>query len=106
MRSVWRPGARSVSTPTTLQWSSFLHRLALHVDAHRRSRAGSLGHSNVPQAIVACYGVRLSWSLQRSQALTIHQRAGLAFAQANGFRGGRLAPQYSLSDMHVLTRGC
>eukprot|EP00850_Spirogloea_muscicola_P014907 SM000110S18914 [mRNA] locus=s110:216696:217232:- [translate_table: standard] len=42
---------------------------------------------------------------QRSQALAIPQRAGRALAQANGFRGGGLAPQLSLSDMHVLTRG-
>eukprot|EP00850_Spirogloea_muscicola_P000668 SM000002S05748 [mRNA] locus=s2:1987449:1988317:+ [translate_table: standard] len=69
-----------------------------------QGRAGSLGHSSVPQAIVACCRMRLSLSLQRSQALAIHQRAGRALAQANGFRGGALAPQYSLSDMHVLTR--
>eukprot|EP00850_Spirogloea_muscicola_P017319 SM000147S01138 [mRNA] locus=s147:305602:307140:+ [translate_table: standard] len=74
------------------KWSSLLHRLALHVDARRRSRAGNLGHSSVPQAIVACYRMRLSLSLQRSQALAIHQRAGRALAQANGFRGGGLAP--------------
>eukprot|EP00850_Spirogloea_muscicola_P002359 SM000009S23488 [mRNA] locus=s9:223872:224822:- [translate_table: standard] len=65
----------------------------------------SLGHSSVPQAIVACYRMRLSLSLQRSQALAIHQCAGRALAQASGFLGGSLAPQYSLSDMHVLTRG-
>eukprot|EP00850_Spirogloea_muscicola_P003969 SM000016S01957 [mRNA] locus=s16:915666:920922:+ [translate_table: standard] len=82
------------------KWSSLLHHLALHVDARRRSRAGSLWHSSVPQAIVACYRMRLSSSLQRSQALAIHQRAGRALAQANGFRGGGLAPQSSLSDMH------
>eukprot|EP00850_Spirogloea_muscicola_P007819 SM000040S14831 [mRNA] locus=s40:618514:618900:+ [translate_table: standard] len=37
------------------KWSSLLHRLALHVDARLRSRAGSLGHFSVPQAIVACF---------------------------------------------------
>eukprot|EP00850_Spirogloea_muscicola_P026099 SM005558S17895 [mRNA] locus=s5558:37:359:+ [translate_table: standard] len=58
----------------------------------------------LPQAIVACHRMRLSSSPQRSQALAIHQRAGRALAQAIGFRGGGLAPQYSLSDMHVLTR--
>eukprot|EP00850_Spirogloea_muscicola_P009154 SM000050S17079 [mRNA] locus=s50:709726:710316:+ [translate_table: standard] len=49
--------------------------------------------------------MRLSLSLQRSQALAIYQRAGRALAQANGFRGGGLAPEYSMSDRHVLTRG-
>eukprot|EP00850_Spirogloea_muscicola_P015324 SM000116S24245 [mRNA] locus=s116:186282:190597:- [translate_table: standard] len=70
------------------KWSSLFHRLAPHVDARRRSRAGILGHSSIPQAIVACYRMRLSLSLQGSQALAIHQRAGRALAQANGFRGG------------------
>eukprot|EP00850_Spirogloea_muscicola_P014221 SM000100S09448 [mRNA] locus=s100:405144:410147:+ [translate_table: standard] len=50
---------------------------------------------SVPQAVIACYRMRLSLSLQRSQALAIHQRAGRALAQANGFRGGGLAPQLS-----------
>eukprot|EP00850_Spirogloea_muscicola_P003917 SM000016S01905 [mRNA] locus=s16:451593:451903:- [translate_table: standard] len=48
------------------KWSSLLHRLTLHVDARRRGRAGSLGHSSVPQAIVACYRMRLYLTLQRS----------------------------------------
>eukprot|EP00850_Spirogloea_muscicola_P005470 SM000025S08365 [mRNA] locus=s25:291901:305203:+ [translate_table: standard] len=86
------------------KWSSLLHRLALHVDARQRSRAGSLGHSSVPQVFVVCYRMLLSLSLQRSQTLAIHQRAGRALAQANGFRGGGVAPQRSLSDMHVLTQ--
>eukprot|EP00850_Spirogloea_muscicola_P020369 SM000213S06834 [mRNA] locus=s213:153517:153908:+ [translate_table: standard] len=71
------------------KWSSLLHRLG----------------SAFPQAIIAGYRMRLSLSLQRSQALAIHQRAGRALAQAKGFRGGGLVPQYGLSDMHVLTRG-
>eukprot|EP00850_Spirogloea_muscicola_P017782 SM000156S02138 [mRNA] locus=s156:84957:96262:- [translate_table: standard] len=94
------PCAMDIYGGNGTKWSSLLHRLALHVDARRRSRAGSLGHSSVPQAIIACYRMRLSLSLQRSQALAIHQRAGRALVQANGFRGGGLAPQYSLSDMH------
>eukprot|EP00850_Spirogloea_muscicola_P011243 SM000069S20680 [mRNA] locus=s69:132810:139001:- [translate_table: standard] len=65
------------------KWSSLLHRLALHVDARLRSRADSLGHSSVPQVIVACCRMRLSLSLQCSQALAVHQRAGRALAQAN-----------------------
>eukprot|EP00850_Spirogloea_muscicola_P007734 SM000040S14746 [mRNA] locus=s40:62094:65916:- [translate_table: standard] len=80
------------------KWSSLLHRLALHVDARQRSWAGSLGHSSVPQAIVACYSMRLSLSLRRSQALAIHQRAGRALAQANGFRGGSTLPREDLGS--------
>eukprot|EP00850_Spirogloea_muscicola_P021100 SM000236S08020 [mRNA] locus=s236:23334:23628:- [translate_table: standard] len=75
-----------------VKWSSLIQHLARLVDARRRSRGGSLGHSSIPQAL-------------RSQALALHQRAGRALSQASGFRGGAPAPQVSLSDLFVLTRG-
>eukprot|EP00850_Spirogloea_muscicola_P025208 SM002452S08220 [mRNA] locus=s2452:1113:1761:+ [translate_table: standard] len=47
--------------------------------------------------------MRLSLSVQRSQALALHQRAGRALSQASGFRGGAPPPQVSLSDLFVIT---
>eukprot|EP00850_Spirogloea_muscicola_P017974 SM000159S01805 [mRNA] locus=s159:200410:200918:- [translate_table: standard] len=99
------PVRSSAFLPARLPLSGLaFHSLSGRKDASRRGRK-TIGHSSVPQAIIACYRMRLSLSLQCSQALAIHKRAGRALAQANGFRGGGLAPQYSMSDMHVLIRG-
>eukprot|EP00850_Spirogloea_muscicola_P025322 SM002761S10037 [mRNA] locus=s2761:645:803:- [translate_table: standard] len=40
-----------------VKWSSLIQHLARLVDARRRSRGGSLGHSSNPQALVAYYRI-------------------------------------------------
>eukprot|EP00850_Spirogloea_muscicola_P002489 SM000009S23618 [mRNA] locus=s9:1177016:1185838:+ [translate_table: standard] len=79
-----------------------VYRMRLSVSL-KRSMAHAL-HLCAGRALAAAFGLRLlgiGFRQLRSKALAIHQRAGRALAQANGFRDGGLAPQYSLSDMHL-----